>query len=274
MLSGTNFSLRRGAIFLIACAALLGTAFTQTSSAFTFMPADIPPREVPTNYQGSGYIAHTAANISGFDPTPLPENGWRWTSTGWQAATLPIGTGVQVYPFGSGWMWAYRSGTWYAFQRAQLAQWSCTGPAQWTSLPGPNTDSMMLGGTGGTLRKYNTEYSPSLGEVKGGARVYAYCTNTIGEASFPTTTPLVVYVPYDGCAQAPGDPICMPTSVPDRSVCPRVSGVDPEPCHQARDPWVLVYAMASGVYQKGYLHYRVFDPIVHCCPPVAPGGME
>ena len=79
-----------------------------------------------------GYVGHgggacgpmvpgdTSDGMAGVCVVPEPIAVWRWTSTGWKAASLNVSTRVYVYPYDRMWRWIWSDGHWYAIQAEDL----------------------------------------------------------------------------------------------------------------------------------------------------------
>lgn len=81
-----------------------------------------------TTYRGYGTVAAAGYSYVG---------AYRWAPTGWSPTTLATGTVVSVYPFGSGWSWAWYAGAWYAVPSAYIDAAAAGYPAAiWTADAG------------------------------------------------------------------------------------------------------------------------------------------
>ena len=100
--------------------AMVATSLMLAASASALGAADSDRdiakiQRASATYQGWGYPVAESGSVT----------GWRWTSSGWRSATLTAGASVWIAPFGSGWSWAWRGGSWYAVHTASLTPWSC-----------------------------------------------------------------------------------------------------------------------------------------------------
>ncbi len=48
-------------------------------------------------------------------------SAWLWTATGWKQASLNQGTSIWIQSMGSGFMWAWSNGSWYAIRTSDVA---------------------------------------------------------------------------------------------------------------------------------------------------------
>jgi sugar lactone lactonase YvrE len=80
----------------------------------TPVPVTPQPHWIATTYTGWAFATAKA-------PATTVAT-WRWTSTGWVAASFRSGTKVWTQPFSGTWMWTWANSTWYATQVAYLAK--------------------------------------------------------------------------------------------------------------------------------------------------------
>jgi hypothetical protein len=167
--------IRIGLITVLAMASL--TIATTTAYGLTLTGSNTVPSATYTNW---GYLTSStgAASVA----------GWKWTATGWQAASFPTGASAWIYPWGSGWNWVYRSGAWYAFTTSSLATWTCT-----SLNDDPYVYSTQLSGTL-TIKKYNASNAASAGTLGRYDRVTMQCGGGFGDAAGGATSFALVKV--------------------------------------------------------------------------------
>lgn len=196
-------------VSIVSIAIALLTALP--SMAATIVPPNTATHvAVPDNYTGWTYVTTT-----GDAPQATV---WKWTgdaASPWASDKLDAGASVYIYPWGSGWLWGWRSNVWYAMKNPQVSQWKCDTVNGDPSLFAKTYRANI------TLKKYNSSVSADNGvfsvyddldlscangfkDASGGTKVYAlvkfykrtYCAVWTWECvlSPPASTTISAYV--------------------------------------------------------------------------------
>lgn len=145
---------------------LLGAGATIAAAAQ--IPATAAHEAPAANYQGWGYLTGTDASNVPF---------WKWTNAGWVSAPKVPGTSVWLYPWGSGWTWAYRDSAWHAVQTARIARWKCDAASGELDVHPLGYDKTV------NVQRYNASAAATLVTATYRDRIRLQCSNGFADAS-------------------------------------------------------------------------------------------
>lgn len=232
---------------LFALGTLLAALLTASSpaAAATLPTSEYRPSILAASSSGWSYVAAST-----------PVSAWRWSSSGWSAASLGVGASVRAYPFGSGWHWAYRDSTWYAVRTTSLASWSCTSS-------GGRTGRIygVAPGDGVPLYRFNTTTSQRLVTVPDGAIASFSCGNLHPAAE---ASPVPQVIRGSECLD-PRIPLTADVRVSDlrcgsqpcewsHTSPPPGAYLWAPPCDPVPQPFRLVRVTVHGASYYGYVH--------------------
>lgn len=168
----------------------------------TTLAADIPTNgthaAIGANYSGWAYVRseNNAATV----------NVWKWTATGWQTARFDTGASVWLAPWGSGWVWAWRDGSWFAMLDTHAARWTCD------TVNGDQTVFAKVPGANLAVKRYNTPLATNAGTADRYDRVTVLCGNGFLDAAGGNTLYALVRVQsYAFCQTYTWDCVLNPT---------------------------------------------------------------
>lgn len=223
------------AILCVIFAAVCSFGALGAGSASALVLLD-PPVNAADSVPATSYTGWAFASSSG-----ATQKAWKWTSLGWQSATINVGQSFYMYPWSGSWMWAYRTGTWYAMHPNQVRVWKCNA----VTTGGSNT---ILERT--PVYKYNSRSSELLGWTRGGSRG---CGNTHPEADLSRyAIPMCV----------PG--LFCPAAVGERFV---LSYVNPQPaCSVPTEPGGIICMIAFQNNPRwAYVPEQAYSTELVCC---------